>query len=103
MAEKISVSGLMTFTHEVERFENLFYKTINSAYYQLDAGLDWKFFLTSDYKIPLQSFLSYLVQQAAIYGIIVEKITGEIVNFTLVLNVTIEGFEFQLGQELKEG
>ena len=93
----------MTYTHEVERFENLFYKTINSAYYQPNAGLDWGFFLTSDYQIPLQSFLSYLIQEAAQYGIIIENITGKIENFTLVLNVVIEGFEFQLGQELSEG
>lgn len=103
MAEKISVSGLMEFTHEVERFENLFYKTINSAYYQVDAGLDWQFWLSSDYALPLASFLSYLTQQASLFGIIIEEISGKIENFTLILNVKIEGFEFQLGQNLTEG
>lgn len=103
MSEKPSVSGLMTFTHEVERFENLFYKTINSAYYQPNAGLDWEFFLTADYQISLKSFLSYLVQEAGKYGIIVEDIDAKIENFTLILLVTIEGFELELGQDLSEG
>ena len=103
MSEKPSVSGLMTFTHEVERFENLFFKTINSAYYQPNAGLDWDFYLTSDYQIPLKSFLSYLVQEAGKYGIIIEDISASIKDFTLTLLVTIEGFEFELGQDLSEG
>lgn len=103
MAEKPSVSGLMTETHEVERFENLFMKSIDTAYYDAEWGLDWSFFLTSDYAIPLDSFLSYLTQEAANVGIILEHIAGRIENFTLILNVIIDGFEFQLGNELQEG
>ena len=89
--EKPSVSGLMGMSHEVERFENLFYSTVNSHYYLSTWGLDWEFWLSQDYDLSVDSFLSYLSQEAAKRGIQIQEIKGEVIDFTLEITVTING------------
>ena len=101
--DKPSVSGLMSQSHEVSRFENLFYKTVNTAYYLQDWGLDWPMFLNNNYQIPLNSFLSYLTQEAMKKGIGITSLTGEIIDFTLHLNVVIDGIEYQTSTDLNIG
>ena len=93
LTRKPSISGLIEWSDEVARFENLFYKIVTSAYYNPDAGLDWNFWLGSNFELPLQSFLSYVAQEAAKVGIIVDEINGEIRNFTLEIFVVIDGNE----------
>ena len=100
MSEKPSVSGLMSQSHEVSRFENLFFKTINTAYYNTDWGLDWEFWLEPEHNLPLNSFVSYLVQDATQHGIIIDDISATIENFTLTMTVTIKGFTFTTGTGL---
>ena len=100
MTEKPSVSGLMSQSHEVNRFENLFFKAVGTAYYNLKWGLDWEFWLSPEYALPINSFVSYLTQDATVRGIIIDEITADIENFTLTLNVTIEGVEFITVQTL---
>lgn len=94
--EKYSVSGLMKQTHEISRFENLFFKQVGSAYYNQDWGLDWEFFLNTPYEIPLESFVSYMTQESARRGIIITDVNAEIRNFTLQMAVEIEGLKFSL-------
>lgn len=97
-AEKESVSGLMSQSHEISRFENLFMKAINTAYYNEKWGLDWLFFMNSTFEIPLNSFVSYLTQEAIKHGIVVDSIEARIENFTLKLNVTIESLEYEINR-----
>ena len=92
--QKPSSTGLMSQSHEVSRFENLFFKKIDSAYYNLKWGLDWNFFLDSSYEIPLNSFGAYLVQQAMGHGIVVTGLHLAIADFTLTMTVTVDGIEF---------
>ena len=94
MREKPSVSGLMSQTHEISRFENLFFKAIDTAYYNKKWGLDWVFWLTPDYNLPLNSFVSYLVQDATQRAIVIDDIVADVKNFTMVMTVTIQGIEF---------
>ena len=100
-AEKQSVSGYMTQSHEISRFENLFFKAVNTAYYNTEWGLDWEFWLSPEYVLPLNSFLSYLVQDCTKHGIIVDSIDGDVRNFTLIITVIIEGIEFELNQGIQ--
>ena len=101
--EKPSVSGLMTQSHEVSRFENLVFKTVGTAYYFDTWGLDWPLFLNNNYQIPLNSFLSYLTQEAMKKGITVTTLTGTIENFTLQINAVIDGVEYQTSTDLNIG
>lgn len=98
--EKPSVSSLMSQAHEVSRFENLFFKTLESAYYNNEWGLDWLSWLSTNYELPLASFLSYITQESAKKGIIVSSITGKIEDFTLKLNVTVDGIDYQIEREV---
>lgn len=99
--EKPSVSGLMTQHHEVSRFENLFMKAIETAYYNEKWGLDWVFFLNSEYQIPINAFVSYLTQEAVKHGIVIENIDAKIKDFTLTMVVTIEGLTYEFNRGFK--
>lgn len=104
MREKPSVSGLMNFTHEVERFENLFYKIVQSAYYNQEFGLDWRFWVESPFELPLKSFLSYVTQESSKLGIVLDSIEGNVRDFTLTIRVVIGGlpYEFQTVNKTSE-
>lgn len=99
--EKPSVSGLMNQHHEISRFENLFFKKINTAYYNPKWGLDWDLFLSNRFDVSLGSFLSYVRQEAGKQGIVITEISAEIVNFTLELTVTIDGIQYTTNREIK--
>ena len=97
---KPSVSGLMSNDHEINRFENLFYKPVKSAYYFKEWGLDWSLFLSQGFDVPLTSFLSYVRQEATKQGIIIESINGTISDFTLTTTVKINGIEQDINRGL---
>lgn len=83
---KPSLTGLMTFDHEVKRLENLFHKQEGSAYYLKNYGLDWNFFQNQQMDIPIGSLLSYFTQKAMSQGIVILEQSYTLEGFTL--NVT---------------
>ena len=100
---KPSVSGLMSQSHEVSRFENIFKKSVNTAYYNQLWGLDWVLWLNSSFQLPLNSFISYLTQESAKQGIILTEVIAIIEDFTLNLNVTIDGVRYRSSRNFKGG
>jgi len=98
MAEKPSVSGLMNQSHEINRFENLFFKQLGTAYYNQSWGLDWRLWLDTKYELSLGSFFSYVTQEAMKKGIVVTNIDGGIKEFTLQTKVKIEGLSFDISR-----
>lgn len=101
MNSKPSVSGLMSNDHEINRFENLFYKPVKSAYYFQEWGLDWSLFLSQGFTAPLSSFFSYVRQEATKQGIIIESINGDISNFTLNMTVKINDIEHDMNRGIE--
>lgn len=89
MSDKKSVTGLMNQAHEVQRLENLFYKKKDSAYFLPDYGLEWDYFLSEKIELPVNSFLSYMTQQATQNGIIITNIDQNVAEFSLNLDVTL--------------
>lgn len=89
MSDKKSLTGLMTQQHEVHRLENLFYKEVGSAYYLPLFGLEWAFFLSERVELPVNSFLSYLTQEATTHGIIITNIESNVSDFALNLNIKL--------------
>jgi hypothetical protein len=100
--QKHSVTGLLSQGHEVTRFENLFYKAVGSAYYNLEWGLDWNLFLLQDFNISVDSFLSYVTQEATKRGIVIDKLDGGILDFRLQIDVTVEGLTTELSRVLRD-
>ena len=86
---KTSVTGLIDQQHEVHRLDNLFYKEIGSAYYLKDYGLEWRFFNSEKVDLPVNSFLSYLTQEATKHGIVITNIKSKVEDFTLNLRVKL--------------
>ena len=86
---KESVTGLINQDHEVHRLDNLFFKEVGSAYYLQDYGLEWSFFVSERIEVPVNSFLSYMTQQATQNGIIITDINQTFENFTLNLEIQL--------------
>lgn len=88
---KESITGYLTMSPEVARFENHLATQAGSLYYAPDVGFDRRFFFTSEIAFSAGSFNLWVMNQAAMKGIMILDSKVSVANHKLTIDYTLAG------------
>ena len=94
---KESLTGYLSKSVDVARFENQLKTQVGTLYYAADIGFDVGYFLNSNIRFNATSFNDWVTSQAMNKGIVIIASSVNVEGFTLKLDYTLANESLQGG------
>jgi hypothetical protein len=99
---KESLTGYLTKSRDVAKFENLIRVQFNSLHFAPQLGFDMAFWIRGETKLSEDTFSEWLRNEAMKMGLILTEVKSSVKDFTLNLTYTVSGVVQYLKVEVND-